>query len=303
MAEPLRVGVLQFGTVLWELDVIDRHGLARKEGIELEVVGLTNKTATAVALQSGDVDIIVTDWIWVSRQRAEGAPYTFVPYSTAAGAVLVPQDSKLAKITGLSGKRLGIAGGPLDKGWLLLRALASREAGLDLDQGVDKVFGAAPLLAHEALSGQLDAVLNFWHYTARLRAAGMRKLITVPEITGRLGIESEIPLIGYVFDETWAAARKADVLAFFRASQAAREILAASESEWDALRPLMKVDDDPTFLALQDGYRNGIPRAWGEREREDAKRLFAILAEVGGRELVGRSEQLQDGTFWSNIRY
>ena len=75
----VRVGVLEFGTVNWELDVIATHGLAEREGVDLEVVGLGGKRATAVALQGGAADIIVTDWIWVSRQRAEGRDYNFVP--------------------------------------------------------------------------------------------------------------------------------------------------------------------------------------------------------------------------------
>ena len=39
MAEPLpvvRIGVLKFGTVNWELDVIRRHGLDRQHGFALE---------------------------------------------------------------------------------------------------------------------------------------------------------------------------------------------------------------------------------------------------------------------------
>ena len=71
-ANKLRVGVLKFGTVNWELNVIQHHGYARQEGVELEIVKLASKNATAVALQSGSVDMIVTDWVWVSRQRAEG---------------------------------------------------------------------------------------------------------------------------------------------------------------------------------------------------------------------------------------
>ena len=69
----VRVGVLKFGTVSWELDVMQTHGLAAREGVDLQVVTLASTNATTVALQGGAVDMIVTDWTWVSRQRAEGA--------------------------------------------------------------------------------------------------------------------------------------------------------------------------------------------------------------------------------------
>jgi NitT/TauT family transport system substrate-binding protein len=75
----IRIGVLKFGTVNWELDVIKHHGLDAKEGFSLEVTGFGGNEAADVALMGGAVDGIVEDWLWVSRQRAEGVPMTFIP--------------------------------------------------------------------------------------------------------------------------------------------------------------------------------------------------------------------------------
>ncbi len=302
-ADPVRIAVLKFGTVNWELDVIKTHGLDKAQGITLEVLGLASKNATSVALLAGEVDMIVTDWIWVSRQRAEGAGYTFVPFSTAAGALVVPAGSPVEGIADLKEKRLGIAGGPLDKSWLLLRALARRNFGFDADREVDKVFGAAPLLNQQILAGRLDAVVNFWHFAARLEAAGLRRVMGVDEMARALGIESEVPLIGFVFDQTWAEGHREQLSGFLDASAEAKRILAQSDGEWERLRPLMKVEDEATFRLLRDSYRRGIPDRWGKAERADAERLFAILAEQGGAQLVGRSPVLQDGTFWPHLVY
>ena len=94
----VRIGALKFGTVSWELDVMQAHGLAAREGIDLQVVTLASTNATTVALQGGAVDLIVTDWIWVSRQRAEGRPYTFVPYSLTVGGVIVRPDAGIRDV-------------------------------------------------------------------------------------------------------------------------------------------------------------------------------------------------------------
>src|SRR5262245_37681902 len=91
-AGTVKIGVLKFGTVGWELDVIKQHGLDKAAGIDLSIVELANNQATVVALQAGEVDVIVTDWLWVTRQRAEGTRFTFVPYSTSVGSLVVPGD-------------------------------------------------------------------------------------------------------------------------------------------------------------------------------------------------------------------
>ena len=121
----VRVGVLKFGTVHWELDVIKTHAFAEKQGIDLQIVELGSKRATAVALQGGGADVIVTDWIWVSRQRVEGRDYAFAPYSLSVGGLMVRPDSGIAELSDLAGRKVGVAGGPVDKSWLLLQAYAS----------------------------------------------------------------------------------------------------------------------------------------------------------------------------------
>ena len=302
-AGAVKIGVLKFGTVNWELDVIETHGLDKAEGFDLQVVELAGKDATTVALQAGDVDVIVTDWIWVSRARAEGAAFTFVPYSTAVGGLMVPADSPVRTLADLKGKKLGIAGGPVDKSWLLIRALAERRHGIDLDAATDKVFAAPPLLNEEIRLGRLDAVINFWHFLARLEAQGLRTLVSVEEAAQELGFAANAPLLGYVFDEAWAEAHRDDVLALVRASRAAKRIMQESDAEWERLRPLTKAEDDATFAALKAGYRRGIPKSWGEAERADAEGLFALMAELGGEELVGKSRELQPGTFWAPVAY
>src|SRR3546814_4071087 len=58
-AETVRVGVLKYGTVNWEISIIQRHEMDVQHGFPLEVLELASDQATAVALQAGEVDIIV----------------------------------------------------------------------------------------------------------------------------------------------------------------------------------------------------------------------------------------------------
>ena len=295
----IRLGLLKFGTVNWEVDVIGHHGLDRANGIALDVVLLANKDATSIAFNAGDVAMIVTDWLWVSQQRDAGADYTFVPYSEAAGSVMTHRDNGIDGLMALDGKALGVAGSPLDKSWLLLRAYSIKEYGRDIGKLVRPAYAAPPLLNEKFIQGEFDGVLNFWNYTARLRAMDMKELIRVQDLLPALGVPGRLPLIGYVFRESWAHDNRAALDAFLAASQAARKIMVESDAEWQRLRPLTGAEDDATLAALRDGFRDGVPKEFGPAQEQSIRAAFAIIAELGGRDLVGSSTELAPGTVWS----
>jgi NitT/TauT family transport system substrate-binding protein len=65
----------------------------------------------------------------------------------------------------------------------------------------------------------------------------------------------------------------------------------------------MKAEEDTVFEALLAGYRAGIPAHWSSRERKAAEDLFAVMAEVGGKRLVGDSLSFTPGTFWADWEF
>ena len=282
--------------------MVKHHGFDRKHGIALEIVPYASTTATKVALQGRAVEAIVTDWIWVSRQRADGADFTFFPYSASIGAILAPAGSEIRTLGDLQGRTLGVAGGPLDKGWLMVQALARRQ-GIDLAKTVTPKFGAAPLLNALLEKGEIDAVSTFWHFAARLEAKGARRVIGFADVGRELGIAGPVPILGYAFREAWARADPTAARGLHDAIREAKARLAASDEEWQRLKKLTRAKDEATLRALRDGFRAGIPQSWGPSEQADAAKLFAILAEIGGPKLVGKSSRLQAGTFWDQARY
>jgi NitT/TauT family transport system substrate-binding protein len=299
----LRVGLLRFGTVAWEIDTLRHHGIDRKHGITVVPVEFASNEAAKVALQAGAVDMIVTDWPWVARQRGEGSDFSFVPYSRAVGALMVPPASDIGSLSDLKGKRIGVAGGPLDKSWLLLRAYAQKELGIDFAGAVEPVFGAPPLLNEELARGRIDAVLTYWHYAARLEASGARVFLSVTDMIRGLGIDSHVPMLGYAFREEWADREGVALQGFVAASREAKTLLASSKEEWIRLAPLIGSDDPAALVALQAGFRVGTPDRWSEVERQAASDLYAILVRIGGDKLVGSAKVLDVKTFWPPVSY
>ncbi len=293
----IRVGALRYGSIAWELDVIRAHGLA--PGISIDVVPLAATPASQVALQGGRVDTIVQDWLWVSRQRASGADWTLSPTSGAVGAVIVPAASPAHSLGDLAGRRLGVAGSPLDKSWLILRAYAQRALGLDLAKKTRPQFGAPPLLAAELEDGRLDATLTYWPYAARAEAAGMRALLDVEQAVQALGVAPGLPFVGYVFSEHWAGGHRETLRAFLEAGRRARGILVHDDGEWQRIRPLTGARNDKELARLRAWYRSGVPGPLTAAQIADARRLYDILAAIGGAALVGPAPHLTPGTFWT----
>jgi NitT/TauT family transport system substrate-binding protein len=297
-AEHLRIAAQKTGTLAWELDIIRAAGLDRQHDLTIETTELASTEAGKIALKGGSADLIVTDWLWVGRERALGDNLVFYPYSSALGAVMAPANSNIRGIADLVGKKIGVAGGPLDKSWLLLRALA-RRSGVDLKTQAQIAYGAPPLLTQKALQGEIDATLTFWNFCAELEGKGMSRVVAMEDVVKQLGARGPVAMVGYVFDGGWAQRNRTLLDRFFVAAQQAKKILAESPAEWQRLAPRIGVDGADALEIYRRRYLEGIPRRPLADEAADAQALYRVLAEIGGAELVGPAQALDPGTFYS----
>ena len=295
----VKVGVLKWGTANWELQTLVKKKLDQKNKYKLEVVGLGSKNASATALQGGEVDVILSDYIWVNRQRSEGANYTFVPHSLTVGGLIASPASGIQSVSDLKGKKLGIAGGPVDKSWVILQAYAKEKLDMNLKDEVEIVFAAPAVINEQMMEGKIDAVLNFWHFNARLKAAGMNEVISVKDVLSELNLNSQTPLLGWVFDKGWAEENTKAITAFLDSSFATKEILLNDLGNWEKLKKRMKAEEnDILFTTLRDAYRDGIVGKFTKDHASSANKVFSVMATIGGEKLVGSAKTLDPDTFW-----
>lgn len=297
----IRIAAQKTGTLAWELEIIRTRGLDRQAGLDLQVVELASPEAGKIALRSGSADLIVSDWLWVSRERALGDKLVFYPYSSQIGAIMVPADSGINGPADLKGRKLAVAGGPLDKSWLLLQADARRD-GVDLKTQASVVYGAPPLLSQKALQHEQDATLTFWNFCAELEGKGLKRGIDMEATLKRLGASGPVAMLGYVFDAGWAARNRAALARFLGVAAEAKEILARSPDEWQRLSPRIGVSDGAGLDIYRERYSEGIPRRPIADEERDAIGLYRVLAEAGGAELVGPAREMDRGTFYDPER-
>ena len=169
----LTAGAVQFGTGQWLFDAIANNKLDAAEGFTLSQRLLASNSAADIALLGRQADIVIADWFWVMRQRNLGGDYLFMPFTAALGGVIVPEGSPLKEISDLKGKEIGVAGGPTDKSWILLRAYGIKHGAGDLASTAKPVFGAPPLLNEQAAAGPLGRAVELLALRGKARSQGL----------------------------------------------------------------------------------------------------------------------------------
>ena len=303
-SKPITLGLQEGGTASWEIAAMQAAALDAYNNVKIEVRGGADSRATQVALQTGDVDAILSDFVWVSTQRNQGADFAFVPHSLAVGALMVDPKGPVKTVADLEGRTLAVAGGPVDKSYIILQAYFNAKTGKNLPDVIKAEFGAPPLVNEQLAKGEAQAALNFWHFNVRAKLAGMQELISIKDMLTELGVSRQPPLLGWVFSEKTARKKSEAFQRFLKASFATKDKLLSDDSLWDAIRPGMKgaEKDDALFKALRDGYRAGIVTSYGDADIQAATQTYALIAKFGGKDVIGDKPDLAAGTFWSGYK-
>ena len=300
-AAKVRIGVLKFGTVAWELDVLKTHSFDAANGIDLEVVFFAGEDATNVAMLAGEIDIIVSDWLWVSRQRSEGSDLTLAPYSTAVGAMMVGGNSPIQAVADLKGKKIGVAGGPLDKSWLLIQAAGeARPRDRSRDQQRDRLR-SAPADGGKGDAGRARCGAEL---LAFLRQAGGQRFPPPDQRQRRCqgarrrrrGVGAGLRVSRQMGEREQGCGD--GLRQGLRAGQGAagqiRRGMAAARRRWSAPKAR-------NSKRCATATAKVFPKRPVAEEEADAAKLYRVLAEIGGEKLVGNAPEMAPGTFWAGL--
>lgn len=299
--QTVSLGVQATGTVKWELAAMSALGIDKKHDLVLDVRDVADSKAGQIALQAKEVDIILSDFVWVSLQRHEGNMVTMVPHSLTVGGLVVDPAAGINSVADLKGKTLAVSGSPVDKSYVILAAEYNKLTGGNLTEDASAKFGAPPLVNELITGGQAQAALNLWNWNSRAKLAGKTELISVAAMLADLGVSETPPLLGWTFFDATAEAKPDAIKAFLDASFETKQALLSDDAVWDQIRGAMNVgDDDKLFAQLRDDYRAGIVTKYSADAMQPAEQSFELMARYGGADVVGASTELADGTFWKD---
>lgn len=297
------VAVQATGTVKWELAAMSALGIDEDNKLELTVNDVTDSAAGQDVLQTGNADIILTDFVWVSLQRHEGNKIAMVPHSLTVGGLMVDPAAGIAALGDLKGKTLAVSGSPTDKSFVILSADYNKLTGSNLSSDASITFGEPQLVDEMFAGGQAQAALNLSTWNAKAKVAGKAELTSVGDMLADLGVSQTPPLLGWTFTEDFAKKHKKSLKAFLNASFETKAALLTDDTVWDKIRDVMGVgDDDALFKQLRDEYRAGIVQHYAASNMGPAAETFAVMAKFGGPDVVGDATELADGTFYKGYR-
>ena len=75
-----------------DIAFLDRAGRI----VDIATMELASTEAGKIALKGGSADLMLSDWLWVARERSLGDGLVFYPSSSTLGAVMVPPFFRIA---------------------------------------------------------------------------------------------------------------------------------------------------------------------------------------------------------------
>ncbi len=184
--EKIRLGLLPFSESLAAV-IADKQGFFKEEGIEVEVTKFDSGAIAVPVLQSGRIDIVLSNTVTTLQAFEHGldavivAPGAVVRSSApdTTIAVIALNNGPINSLKDLEGKRIAVN---------VINSSAWLHVVADLDKhGVDRTkvrFAEVPFpqMNDPLLNGQLDAISQVQPFSTALLAIGKAKILSWPYV-------------------------------------------------------------------------------------------------------------------------
>jgi NitT/TauT family transport system substrate-binding protein len=291
----VRLPANENSTQVWHLAAMRKYKLDKKYGFTLQLVPAATSQMTATAIQSGQAEIGIFQFLDIARMRKADIRIIGVGPFLQWGAdhFVVPVDSKVKNIGDLKGKKIGLfSRTSLD--WILDQAIARNVYKMDVERDLIVQEGAVGLIRGLIETGQLDGAHMYNNLTPAMVANGKVKVLhQMKELVDQLGLPA-IPFLFYSAPEAYLASKPQNIRAFLAAYREAVAILNKEDDVWFEHGKSLQMTPESIIL-LRDEMRVDLWPTFRPTTEADMKKVFEFLLKEAGPVPLGGLTEYPEG--------
>lgn len=247
----ISIGVLP-GVQLFPFMVMEKFGLLRKYGVDVERKDFQNPQAVSVQLSQKSIDLGFVGWTFAIVLQSKGYDVINI-YSFALNnnVVIVKKDSPIKTLSDLRGKRVGIYGGPAGLSTVDLEIICKKYYNLDLEQDAKVYYGSPIVQAGLFEKGDLDAILSLDPVATLTVSKGNCRIIAQIDKEWQRYRKYPPLLVCMVSTRDFVNANTKPIENFIRAFRESITILNQNDAIWTELAATIGIKDSKTVNILR----------------------------------------------------
>jgi NitT/TauT family transport system substrate-binding protein len=287
-APTLRFAVIGSGGQTEVPFAIQRTGLDKKYGINIEIIDFAAPGQQYNMFRSGAADIAGGNFIDLLRQRKGGNAIRAIRgFQAYSNMFVVKPNAPIRQFADLRGKKVGTFGTTfLD--WLIARAAGKKAYDVDLQTDATLAPGTPPLLNQLLARGEVDATLQFSSLTLAPVARGeQRLLIDLPTLMQAAGFRSDLFYVVWMITEKWANANPAAARRLPAMLNEAYAALKSDDTLWPTLAQRINITEPSITAAYRDLERRVNNPPYGAELIKPTQQMLDAIIAIAGEQAVG----------------
>lgn len=287
-ASPIRIAVIGSSGQSDLPAAIQKHGLDRKHGLDVQLVDYAAPGQQYTLFRAGSADVAIGNFVDLHRQRRAGVGIkSFYGFQAFSNAVVVKSGSPITHFRELRGRRVGGFGNTfLD--WLVLRTAGKKAHGLDLETDATAIVAAPPLLNQLLARGEIEAAIQFTSLTIGPLTAGEQRAITdLPTLMREGGLNPESLYTQWFIAEDWLRRFPGAVDRAHAMFAEGYQRLATDDAIWTALAQKIRITDPKAVEAYREKSRRINNPPYRKALLEPTQTLLTEIVTVAGEQSTG----------------
>jgi len=286
---PVRFAAIGSGSQAFIPTILIKRGIAKKYGLDVTLMNLSESGQQWNALRSGDADVATGSFLDLLRQRQAGLKVkAFRGFLTFGNPVVAPADKPYQKLADLKGAKVGTPRAT-NIDWIILRAAGQRGEGFDIGKEAQVAEASPQLLGQMLFRDQLDAALQFRNLAVGPISEGKLKEVTnIKKVMAEAGLDTDSFYLLYNVADSWRAKYgDAAVAKLVAAMDEAVDVLTTDDTIWPELAKLSGIDDARTLPRFVKETREEFSVTYDQSKIAPTQVLLDQLVATVGKDVLG----------------